>query len=82
MKGYFVIGCTADGLTFDGPLTEADLLGRLAEGYYGTKTPKFLGSKPAVDKFCVMMSEDELLIIEGAIVQPEPVTTVTRWQMP
>jgi hypothetical protein len=77
---FFVIGCTADGTTFDGPLTRETLEKRLAEDYYGSRT-RFASRNPGVDGFCISLGEDELLVIRGSIMQPKPVDVVTRWEL-
>lgn len=81
-EGYFVIGCTADGLTLHGPLTAKELQERLASGYYGERRTRFCDLVPRVDGFCPVMEDEELLIIRGAIVQPKVVETATRWELP
>ena len=77
---FFVIGCTADGTTFDGPLSRAELEKRLSENYYGS-CPKFANKNPGTDGFCIRLDERELLIICGSIVQPKPAEVVTRWEV-
>lgn len=77
---FFVIGCTADGTTFDGPLSRETLEKRLAENYYG-RCKSFATKIPGIDGFCLQMGEDELLIIRGNIVQPKAQDVVTRWRV-
>lgn len=77
---FFVIGCTADGTTFDGPLSREEVEKRLAESYYGS-TKRFASKNPGTDGFCIQLREDELLIIRGSIVQPKPDEVVTRWKV-
>lgn len=80
MDSYFVVGCSADGLTFDGPLTRHQLEKRLEEDYYGgDKT--FIAKTPKTDGFVLEMQEDELFIIQGKVVLPKPKETVKRWDL-
>ena len=77
---FFVIGCTSDGTTFDGPLTRAELEKRLAESYYGSRV-RFAPKNPGTDGFCIRLKDNELLIIRGSIVQPKSAEVVTRWEV-
>lgn len=82
MNSYFVVGCTADGLTFDGPLSQDELKKRLNDGYYGESAKKFLGVTPKTDGFTLQMDEDELFIIQGKAVVPKPQVVVKEWDLP
>lgn len=77
---FFIIKSTADGTTFDGPLTRETLEKRLAENYYGPNK-RFAAKNPGTDGFCFRLDDDELLVIRGNIVQPKPSEVVTRWQV-
>lgn len=81
MVGYFVIRSTADGTTFDGPISAETLSRRLASEDYG-HVRSFAKTNPGTDGFCIRTDEDQLLIIKGEIVQPEPVAKVTDWRLP
>jgi hypothetical protein len=76
---FFVIGCSADGTTFDGPLSKETLEKRLAENYYGSHVT-FATKNPGTDGFCIRL-KGELLIIKGSIVQPAAESVVTRWRL-
>lgn len=76
---FFVIRSTADGTTFHGPLTGADLSHRLESQYYGN-IRKFADKNPGTDGFCIRTDEDELLIIKGRIVQPNVVQVATKYE--
>lgn len=78
MDSYFVVGCSADGLTFDGPLTGRELEKRLAEDYYGGARKTFATKTPKTDGFALQMGENELFIIRGHVVQPKPKDVVTH----
>lgn len=77
---FFVLGCSADGTTFDGPLSRETLEQRLAENYYGPRQ-KFATKNPGTDRFAIRLREDELLIIRGSIVQPKAAEVVKRWEL-
>jgi len=62
---FFVVGSDADGTTFDGPISRAELENRLAENHYGA-IKRFAYKNPGTDGFCIQLREDELLIIRGA----------------
>lgn len=80
MDSYFIIGCSADGLTFDGPLTRQVVEQRLTNDYYGA-AKKFRVMKPAVDGFALQMEDNELFIIQGKAIVPKAKETVTRWEV-
>lgn len=80
-QGYFVIKCTADGLTFDGPITADTLEKRLCKDYYGSRR-SFASEVPPTDGFSLQLDERDLLIIKGEIVQPRQVQTVTEYKLP
>lgn len=80
MDSYFVVGCSADGLTFDGPLTRHQLEKRLGEDYYGPDKT-FTAKTPKTDNFALEMGEDELFIIQGKAVLPKPKDVVKRWDL-
>ena len=83
MNSYFVVGCTADGLTFDGPLSQDELKKRLNDGYYrGDRAIKFLETTPRTDGFALQMDEDELFIIQGKAVVPKPQVVAKTWDLP
>lgn len=84
MDSYFVVGCSANGLTFDGPLTKHELEKRLDSGYYGggyDEGMKFRTVTPKTDGFALEMQEDELFIIRGQAVLPKPKEIVKRWDL-
>lgn len=81
IESYFVICCTADGLSF-GEVSARELERRLGDGHYGLRRTKFCVKVPSVDGFCLSMKDDELLIIKGRIVEPQAVVTVSKWQAP
>jgi hypothetical protein len=80
MDSYFVVGCSADGLTFDGPLTRQQLEKRLGEDYYGPNKT-FVAKTPKRDGFALQMGEDELFIIQGKAVLPKPKEIVKSWDL-
>lgn len=80
-EGYFVIGCDADGTTFDGPLSREELERALAEEEYG-EVESFALSNPGTDGFCISLGDGQLLVIRGEIVVPKPKETVTAWSLP
>jgi hypothetical protein len=77
---YFVVGCSADGITFDA-MSQHELEQRLADGYYGVRRKIFATKVPTVDGFAFEMDENELLIIKGEIVTPQPEEVVKRWSL-
>lgn len=82
MNSYFVIGCSADGLTFSGPLSKEELERRIESGYYGDSRKNFVTETPRTDGFALEMQEDELFIIQGKAVKPRPKESITRWEVP
>lgn len=82
MDSYFVVGCDADGLTFDGPLERSVLEERIKTGYYGSQRTSFRTTTPKPDGASLQMDENELFIIRGHVVVPTPKETVTRWELP
>lgn len=81
MSTYFIVGCDADGLTFD-MVSSRELEKRLSEEYYGGRRKRFATEMPNTDGFTLQMDEDELLIIKGEIVTPQPEEVVKRWSLP
>lgn len=81
---FFLIHSSEDGTTVT-PLTEAELLSRItpdAEGYtyYGSKLT-FLDKIPDSDGGYWMAPEGSIVIIKGEIIQPKPVSIVTKFAL-
>jgi hypothetical protein len=82
--GYFLIRSSEDGISINGPLTEAELLKRVEPEEKGGPWPKFHAKVPHIDKGCWAQKDGEqvLLIIKGDVVTPEVVQTVTTLRFP
>lgn len=74
---FFVLIPTEDGLKVD-CLERAELLKRLNEEYYGFR--KILREIPSAANHNYW--NHSLVIIEGQVVAPKPVTKVTEWELP
>lgn len=77
MSTYFTLTCSPDGTRLHGPFTKEQLLEELAE----LRPGRFLQHIPNTDGFCFMMRDDEMLVIEGRIVQPKPKTVVEQYDV-
>lgn len=74
-KQYIVISLGPDG-TYVSQVDKVELEKRLNEEYWGSD-PTFYSAIPEnIDH------ADGLIIIEGMVVVPQQVTTVTNWGMP
>jgi len=83
---YFILKCDEDGVSIDGPLTEAEVLKKITPdedgcAYYGADL-KFLKKVPGQDKGDWRAPDGSLLIIKGKIVAPKVVQTATKMELP
>jgi hypothetical protein len=81
---FFLIHSSEDGTTVT-QLTEAELLKRItpdADGntYYGSELT-FLDKITDSDGGCWMAPEGSVVIIKGEIIQPKPVSMVTKFSL-
>ncbi len=81
MRQFFVLTGGPDGIHFEGPITEGELLNRITpnehgETYYGN-IKVFLSNIPDLD----YMQPDELFIIEGEVVIPKAKQVVQEYKV-
>ncbi len=78
MTDYILIR-NSEGDTYVTKLTEAELLERIEEQYWGSAV-KFLSNVPK-DADTNMWPEDAILIIACNIIVPQPVEIITKYKL-
>jgi hypothetical protein len=75
---YFVLSSGEDGFSIE-EMDREEVINRLNENYYGDSSDLLVSSMPTdSDPDCW---GNKLIIIEGKIVHPRQVKTVTEWEV-